>query len=108
MAVISYLVNSYSKLTGNFISATKPSKIGKILPKNLRYDVETLRKSPNNVGKHLIPRYLYHLTNEKAFLSMCQDGKINVSKEFCSGIFMFDMTNLLKRWGRKRNWRNLN
>lgn|SRR5574344_108506 len=59
----------------------------------------------NNIGKHKIPRYLYHLTNEENYNSILADGKLKVSdKEFLSGVFMFELPNFFKRWGFDESW----
>lgn len=55
----------------------------------------------NNVplGKHIIPRYLYHLTSKDAYESMLKDGAVKITeKEFAPGVFMFDLMNFFKHW----------
>jgi len=52
------------------------------------------------IGKHKIPRFLYHFTNRKAYESMLKDGKIKfeLKKDQMQGIFMVELSNLFKCW----------
>lgn len=51
-------------------------------------------------GKHIYPRYLYHVTSDKCADSIVADGVIVTGKEnlFGEGIFLFDLENFLKFW----------
>lgn len=52
------------------------------------------------VGKHKIPRYLYHLTTRKNYNQMLQNGYLKISKD-CprgDGVYMFEMQNMLKQY----------
>ncbi len=56
------------------------------------------------VGKHKIPRFMYHLTTEDAYNSMLRDGRIIPSE--CSdgrGVFLFDLKNFAKFWRKTKN-----
>lgn len=63
----------------------------------------------NHIGKHKIPRYLYHMTNEANYNSILSDGVIKTSKDdmFGSGIFTTELTNLFKRWRSDKAWGDL-
>ena len=52
------------------------------------------------IGKHKLPRYMYHITTEDAYLSMLKDRKIKPSQCMDSpdGIFMFDLKNFTRFW----------
>ena len=50
-----------------------------------------------------IPRYLYHVTNEKNYNSIVKDGIIKTSPDAypesnLNGVFLFDLKNFLKYW----------
>ena len=52
------------------------------------------------VGKHKIPRFLYHKTTKDNYNKMLQDGYIQIS-ESCQrgkGLYMFEMQNMLKHY----------
>lgn len=57
------------------------------------------------IGKHKMPRYLYHLTTEEAYLSMLKDGKILPAQcaDSSNGIFLFDIKNFTRFWRRNKN-----
>ena len=52
------------------------------------------------IGKHKLPRYMYHITTEEAYLSMLKDGKIIPSQcmDSATGTFLFDMKNFTRFW----------
>lgn len=61
-----------------------------------------MNKISAKVGKHIIPRNLYHITDAKAYEKIKADGCLiprcpngSFSKE---GIFTFELQNVLKRW----------
>ncbi|MBQ8459999.1 hypothetical protein IJ541_07845 [bacterium] len=61
------------------------------------------------VGKHKIPRYLYHLTTRKNYNQMLQDGYLRISQD-CprgDGVYMFEMQNMLKQYKDFDGRRNL-
>lgn len=64
-------------------------------------DLSLENKIPqSNYGKHLIPRYLYHLTNIEHYEDISRQGVIAANKELFMGesIFMVDLENFLKFW----------
>lgn len=69
----------------------------KLLGMNLWAGANILQK---NVGKHKIPRYLYHITTKENYSKMLKDGYINISQD-CprgKGLYMFEMQNMLKHY----------
>lgn len=69
----------------------------KLLRMNLWAGANILQK---NVGKHKIPRYLYHITTKENYSKMLKDGYINISQD-CprgKGLYMFEMQNMLKHY----------
>lgn len=48
--------------------------------------------------KEVIPEYLYHLTNNKAYESIQKEGILKVSKDMIDGVFMFDLNDFMKNW----------
>ena len=61
------------------------------------------------IGKHKIPRYLYHFTDSKSLEQINKDGiiKINQSRgDFIRGIFSIELTNFLKYWNKKDSFSN--
>lgn len=53
-----------------------------------------------HIGKHKIPRYLYHLTTEKNYLSMLSESKLKQGGEYdeMKGVYMMELANFFKRW----------
>lgn len=51
------------------------------------------------VGKHKIPRYLYHVTTKKSYEKMLETGSIK-DLQACDGrgVFLFDLRNFVKQW----------
>lgn len=52
------------------------------------------------IGKHIIPRYLYHVTTKQNYANMLKEQAIKTKcdKHFGEGLFMFDLQNFLKNW----------
>ena len=59
----------------------------------------------NTIGKHKIPRYIYHLTNSRSYKSMIETGVIKASPwdDFIGekAVFATDLQNLFKCWGKR-------
>lgn len=54
-------------------------------------------------NRRSIPRYLYHLTSKKNYDSILKTGMLNAYQDTdtttnLNGVFLFDLTNFLKRW----------
>lgn len=60
----------------------------------------------NTVGKHKIPRFIYHMTNKKNYEAMLADGVIKPSYDALigKGVFATELTNLFKRWKNSSSW----
>jgi hypothetical protein len=57
----------------------------------------------SKIGKHKIPKYLYHLTPKENYSMMMEEGILDVGgeKDTIQGVFMFDLENFLKHWSPK-------
>lgn len=54
---------------------------------------------PNVIGKHKIPKYLYHITKTSNLKSIQEKGLQTGEDEFFGeGVFLFDMANVVKFW----------
>ncbi len=66
--------------------------------------------SKAQIGKHKIPRFLYHLTTQEAYELMLKDGcmKAAAKDDLLShkALFMFDFVNFLKDWKSNPDWKN--
>lgn len=62
----------------------------------------------NTIGKHKIPRFIYHMTNKSNYESMLCDGIIKTSNDGLleNGVFTIELTNLFKRWRKCKSWNN--
>lgn len=66
--------------------------------------------SQNNISfqSRKVPRYIYHLTNQKAYTEMCNDGFIRCSENDPyldkPGVFAIELTNFFKRWKHNKDW----
>lgn len=62
----------------------------------------------NTIGKHKIPRFIYHMTNKSNYESMLCDGIIKTSNDELleNGVFTIELTNLFKRWRKCKSWNN--
>jgi len=58
------------------------------------------------IGKHKIPRFIYHMTNKSNYESMICDGIIKTSQDglLGDGVFTTELTNLFKRWRKCKSW----
>lgn len=62
--------------------------------------ISTNRHNIGNIGKHKIPRYIYHMTNKANYESIVKEGLIKSSPREFSGysIFAIELPNCFKRW----------
>lgn len=62
----------------------------------------------NTIGKHKIPRFIYHMTSKRNYESMLCDGIIKTSPDelLGNGVFTSELTNLFKRWRKCKSWGN--
>ena len=80
----------------------------KIKPSRLKY-TPALKKDTvqllHSVGKHKIPRYIYHVTSKQNYEGMLESGAINLTNDpfFGKGIFFTDIQNLFKEWNKFDN-----
>ena len=60
------------------------------------------------VGKHKIPRFIYHMTTKSNYESILKDGMIKTSSEglIGNGIFTTELTNFFKHWRKNSSWGN--
>lgn len=88
------------------ILETKPVNFNKINLGELKL-VPQLSSDAVIIGKHKIPRYLYHFTNKEAYLSMLKDGKIKLGGniDVIQGVYMTDIKNLFKNWTVSKDWK---
>lgn len=78
----------------------------KLMSMNLWTGANISRKT---VGKHKIPRFLYHITTKDNYNKMMQDGYIQISKS-CTrgqGLYLFEMQNMIKHYKDFDGERNL-
>ena len=61
------------------------------------------------VGKHKIPRYLYHVTTRANYENMLKTGTLRVSNPggLGSGVYMFELQNMIKHYGNHNGYRGL-
>ena len=54
----------------------------------------------HSIGKHKVPRYIYHLTNKRNYEAMVKSGVIRTSENemIGRGVFAIELTNFFKRW----------
>lgn len=52
------------------------------------------------IGKHIVPRYLYHVTTKQNYANMLKEQVIKPKpdKHFGEGFFMFELQNFMKNW----------
>lgn len=86
------------------ILQTKPADFSKVNFNDLRLSPKSPLKQ--DIGKHKIPKFLYHFTTEKSYKSMLKEGTIRVDgkRDPIKGIFLVELTNLLKRWTVSNDW----
>ena len=60
------------------------------------------------IGKHKVPRFIYHLTNKSNWESIKFDGVIKTSFDnmMGQGVFTAELTNLFKHWRINKSWGN--
>lgn len=66
---------------------------------------EELYGASKVVGKHKVPRYMYHLTTEGAYEQMLKDGCIKPAQtmDSASSTFLFDLKNFTRFWRKTKN-----
>ena len=65
--------------------------------------VTTISSSALKVGKHKIPKYLYHITPTKNVENIQKKGlQMTEDDLFGEGVFMFDLANLTKFWAKTK------
>ncbi len=66
--------------------------------------------NPINVGKHKIPKYMYHLTTQRSYESMLRDGFIKTSEDrICGqGVFLIELANFFRCWKTSQDWDSTN
>lgn len=62
----------------------------------------------NIIGRHKIPRYIYHLTTQRNYQSILKDGQLKTTEDplYRQGVFAIDLINFFKRWGQNQAWGN--
>lgn len=101
---------AWTRTSGKSLLATRPVKINpsrlKYTPAQKKGTVQLLQ----SVGKHKIPRYIYHITSKHNYERMLESGTINLSHDpfFGKGIFFTDIQNLFKEWNKFDNNRGKN
>lgn len=62
----------------------------------------------NSIGKHKIPRYIYHITTQQNYRLIIYDGALKTSEDplFREGVFAIDLINFFKRWKQSKDWNN--
>lgn len=62
----------------------------------------------NTIGKHKVPRYIYHITTQKNYRSILNDGLLKTTEDpFCGkGVFAIELINFFKRWKEHKDWKN--
>ena len=62
-----------------------------------------------HVGKHKIPRYLYHVTTRANYESMLKTGSLRVSDPggLGAGVYMLELQNMIKHYGNHKGYRGL-
>lgn len=71
----------------------------------LKVGTEVL-SATSKIGKHKVPRFIYHLTTKKNYESILKDGYIKPSSDafLGKGVFSAELTNLFKRWQNHKAW----
>lgn len=66
---------------------------------------EELYGASKVVGKHKVPRFMYHLTTEGAYEQMLKDGCIRPAQcmDSASGTFLFDIKNFTRFWRKTKS-----
>ncbi len=109
---IDTLINAVRKLESRALIRSLSSKEQRQLETFIDAGIESLSKPSNIepfgtkkvVGKHKIPRFMYHLTTESNYQSMLKDGYIQPHASIDSPpfVFLFDMKNFTKFWRKTR------
>ncbi len=94
-------IAKYAETSGvKSILQTKPIKLSENAFKGLKLAPLEKDVFPSPIGKHKIPRFLYHLTNAENYKSILKDGKIkpNILMSEPQGVFMIELNNFFKHW----------
>lgn len=66
--------------------------------------VRTTQIDDKKENKSILPKYLYHLTNQKCYKAIMRSGKIKPSKDTIDGVYMFDMKDFQNNWRTNSNY----
>ena len=62
----------------------------------------------NQLGRHKVSKYLYHLTNAENYKKIQESDMLKTTKDGCfgklDGNFMIELKNFLKNWRCNREW----
>lgn len=62
----------------------------------------------NQLGRHKVSKYLYHLTNAENYKKIQESDMLKTTKDGCfgklDGNFMIELKNFLKNWRCNRDW----
>lgn len=110
---IDTLINAVRKLETRAITRALNPKEERQLNAFMTEAWDSLLYSPSKeifgtsktLGKHKLPRYMYHVTTEEAYLSMLKNGKIKPAQcaDSSSGIFLFDIKNFTRFWRKTKD-----
>lgn len=96
---------AWTRTSGKSLIATRPVKIN-LSDLKLEQPIKTdIVQLSTNIGKHKVPRYLYHLTTESNYEKIIKSGVLKLGSDpdgseklIDSGVFLFDLKNLIKHW----------
>ena len=110
---IDTLINAVRKLETRALTRALSTKEERQLGAFCSEAWDRLRYAPNStlfgtqkiIGKHKLPRYMYHITTEETYLSMLKDGKIKPHEcmDSAAGTFLFDIKNFTRFWRKTKN-----
>lgn len=106
MNVNAQIIKSYVKQCGvKSILQTKPANFSGLSLCKLKMLADD--KFSTRIGKHKIPKYLYHITGEKRYQKMLSCGKLELSNcDVITGFYMIELKNFFKFWNKSKFLRN--
>lgn len=93
---------NWLKVSGK-TSVLQTKSVGKVNAHDLKYVPlnHNTNQLSQNIGKHKIPRYLYHLTSRENYQKILESGYIKPGNDhFPFGVYMLELDSFSKYWGK--------
>lgn len=99
-------IDEFEKILKSQKTFAKYTRIPEIKERQAIYNIPERTALQGQAPTGEIPRYIYHLTNKQNYLSMLKTGHLKTTPDdyIGRGVFMIDLENFFKFWGKNTAW----